>query len=915
MSQELPPIQNFHPKDYHGENQNWAISQSSEKLVYVANSKGLLEFNGASWKLYPSPNETIMRSVHVAGTRIYTGCFMEFGYWQRNNLGILDYTSLSKQISLDLIEDEEFWNIISVDNYLVFQSLKRIYIYNVNNGQVNTIDADSIITKMFKLGQSIYFQRIGKGIYKVENGQSYLVFNDEVVKNDEVINIFQDGKDFLILTQNNGFYSSINNSLVKSKISSNEFLSTVSFYDGLRLRDNSFVLGTISNGLIYLDEQGELIYKIDQNKGLMNNTVLAIFEDDENNIWLGLDNGISYVNTYGPYKVFNDRKGVIGSVYASAIYNGNLYLGTNQGLFYKNLQVRSDFSFIKGTQGQVWSLKEIDGTLFCGHNSGTFIVVGNQAKKITNVQGTWNLGKINSNSNFLLQGNYDGLYVLEKSNNSWKLKNKIRGFNNSSRYFETLGNKIFVNHEYNGVFELKVDSSFTQVENASIDTLIKGANSGIIKYKGDLLYSYKKGILKYDSTNQKFIRDSLLSNVYSEDEYESGKLILDEKDNILWVFTNSNISFVSAAGLSNTPTIKSIPLTKETRNGILGYENITRLDDEGTYLIGTTSGYLTVNIKALENKNFEVYIGEVHNDDLKKNGGLLDKKLRGSFNNDENNVEISFYAPEFNKYVSTNYQFQLVGIYDNWSNWSENSTASFENLPFGDYTFNVRAKIGDTISNNIDSFPFRIKRPWYYSNWAILCYILGGCILIFIIHKLYKSYYKNQQALLIKENLKKLQQKKLKAQKEIVQIKNEKLKMDIASKNRELAISTMSIIKKNEFLNSIKEQLKEVENTPKVKSVIKTINRNINNTDDWKFFEEAFNNADKDFLKKIKSFHQDLTPNDLRLCAYLRLNLTSKEIAPLLNISVRSVEVKRYRLRKKMALPHENSLTNYILNL
>ena len=78
------------------------------------------------------------------------------------------------------------------------------------------------------------------------------------------------------------------------------------------------------------------------------------------------------------------------------------------------------------------------------------------------------------------------------------------------------------------------------------------------------------------------------------------------------------------------------------------------------------------------------------------------------------------------------------------------------------------------------------------------------------------------------------------------------------------------------------------------------INKNLNTTDDWKLFEEAFNNADKDFLKNLKQKHPELTSNDLRLCTYLRLNLSSKEIAPLLNISSRSVEVKRYRLRKKM---------------
>ena len=118
-----------------------------------------------------------------------------------------------------------------------------------------------------------------------------------------------------------------------------------------------------------------------------------------------------------------------------------------------------------------------------------------------------------------------------------------------------------------------------------------------------------------------------------------------------------------------------------------------------------------------------------------------------------------------------------------------------------------------------------------------------------------------------------------------------------------------------QFLLWIKKELNDNVKTDNLKPVIKIIDKNINNKNDWKLFEEAFNNADKDFLKKIKAIHPKLTSNDLRLCAYLRLNLSSKEIAPLLNISPRSVEVKRYRLRKKMDLEHETSLTDYILQL
>ena len=153
-------------------------------------------------------------------------------------------------------------------------------------------------------------------------------------------------------------------------------------------------------------------------------------------------------------------------------------------------------------------------------------------------------------------------------------------------------------------------------------------------------------------------------------------------------------------------------------------------------------------------------------------------------------------------------------------------------------------------------------------------------------------------------------------EKEIIQLKNEQLKKEFQNKSNELAASTMSLIKKNELLSKAKEQLMaNVEGKEAVKPIIDIIDRNLNQNDDWELFKEAFNNADRKFLKKLKKVHPNLSPNDIKLCAYLRLNLSSKEIAPLLNISARSVEIKRYRLRKKMGLEHDDNLVNYILKL
>ena len=213
------------------------------------------------------------------------------------------------------------------------------------------------------------------------------------------------------------------------------------------------------------------------------------------------------------------------------------------------------------------------------------------------------------------------------------------------------------------------------------------------------------------------------------------------------------------------------------------------------------------------------------------------------------------------------------------------------------------------------SYSFSIMYPWYYSYWAIFIYFIIIVFLSLLINNLYTRYYRRKQIKYVEESKKELALKELSNTKALIEAKNDQLNQRIENKNRELAISTMSMIKKNTLLGSIKDQLVKVKEISELDRVVRNINKNINNDDDWNFFEEAFNNADQDFLKKIKDIHPKLTPNDLRLCAYLRLNLSSKEIASLLNISSKSVEIKRYRLRKRMNLEHGTNLISYILSV
>jgi AraC family chitin signaling transcriptional activator len=915
FSQELPPIVKYAPSTYGAGNQNWMISQDERHYVFFANNEGLLEHNGSHWELYPSPNETILRSVKVIGNKVYTGGYMEFGYWMRQSNGKLKYTSLSKTIVKDILDDEQFWNIFYYDQWVVFQSLDRIYIYDAKAGSFKIITPKNKITKSFSTKNSIYFQIENEGLFEIESGKARLVSNNSILISNRIVNVFATDEGLLIQTQLNGLFRLAGTSLSKFSTEADSEMMANSVYSSRLLSDGSYVIGTVSSGIFILTTEGKIKYHISQNKGLSNNTALSLFEDADKNLWVGLDNGINCINLQSPIKNFVDVTGKLGTVYASKLHDGRLYIGTNQGLFYKDYEGAGEFKFISGTKGQVWSLFEYDGTLFCGHDSGTFIIKNDTSKNIFPKSGTWKFKAVPNQKDLLLQGNYYGISVLEKVNNQWRYRNKISGFDYSARYFEiTDAVEIYVSHEYKGVFRLQLNNTLLKVKSVTAyEQPKKGKNAGLTKFNKTIYYAYKDGIFKLNNKTKLFEKDKVLSSFFGKDEYTSGKLIVDHSNKI-WLFSKNYIYYFSLSKLSNQLKQNLIPIPAYLTNSMSGFENISQISNYD-YLIGTTDGYYTININDLRFKNYKVAISNVATSKL--NGNLKNSSIQGegSVEFDENNIVFYFTVPEYNKYISSEFQYLLEGFQENWSEWSTKTTVNFKNLPPGKYVFKVRNKFANSSMGNTAVYSFTVLKPWYRNGFALFFYLVIGIVLAQIVRKASKSYYQKKEDKLIEENNRLLEIKELENEHKIMRVINEQLSLDVDIKSRELAVSAMSLNNKNELLAFIKEDLKKTDDNKNLKSVISTITKNITGNDSWSVFKEAFENTDKEFLKKIKVTHPSLTPSDLRLCAYLRLNLSSKEIAPLLNISVRSVEIKRYRLRKKMDLSHDHGLVEYILSV
>ena len=910
-AQYHPPIQNFPPDMYKAGNQNWNISKDDNNRTYVANNFGLLEYDGLRWTLHPTPDGSIMRSVFVKNNIVYTGAYMDFGYWLRNENGSLAYTSLADTVGFQTIEDEQFWNIFSHKQYILFQSLNRLVIYNQQSNTLKTYNSEYGILDAFVNDEEIYFQDNNRTLFKIENEKSLVYLSAAALNQNQVVGLTNSSAGQLIVTRENGLFLNARK-LKATQPQISKSLAQDVVYSFTQAANGQLILGTVKNGVYILSESGALVHHINVDSGLNNDTVLSVFSDNRG-VWLGLDDGLAYVKLEAAIQQYNSRREAIGTAYATIVFNQYLYVGTNQGLFYRRHNADEPLKPIAGLEGQVWSLNRIEDKLFCGHDRGAFLVTENKAKQLYAKSGIWTFKQINDQ--LLIAGAYDGLHIFSKKSNTWTYQNHLKDFSISSRYFEILDDtELLVSHEYKGIYKLTMDEAKTAIVSVKqLPDVPKSTYSSLRLFEDDIYYFSKAGFFRYDNTQNKLIKNDSISQLFNEDNFTTAKMVVDS-DEYLWLFGRNNLYQLKKAALTNDLLVNKLPIAYDTRKTITGFENLSRVEKD-IYHFGTSRGFFRLDISKIESVPPEIGLGTLVAKNKMGDAQFLNLEEEANLDYDFNTITASLYFTNNTILNLPRFQYKLDGYSDSWSDWTEDATITFSNLKFGSYNLLVRAMVNDVVSEETFDIPFKINRPYYFSNIALMVYFIFMFGLFRVIINSYTHYYRREQEKLIKENKRKIDMMQFKQNEEIMRIKNEQLEDNIDKKNKELAISTMAFIKKNQFMNSLLIDLEPAASNPTVSRVLRTIKRSLKNDDDWEFFEQAFDNADKDFLKRLKQKHEALTNHDLKLCAYLRLNLSSKEIAPLLSISVKSVDIKRYRLRKKMDLEHNQNLTEYILSL
>lgn len=913
-AQLTPPIENYLPEVYGGENQSWSITQAENGSVYFANHIYLLEFNGNQWKPYRSESYQPIRKVFAFEDRVYSAGYMTFGYWERDAKGAMKYHSLTEQLNIPILNGEEFWDIQQVDGLLVFQSLSRIYIVDQSLKTYDIIKNKTTKAGLYLIDGTLFFVDSRKGLRKIQEGLIQPIKQQSPTKND-VVGLIYLNKSPHFVTSTGDLYALEDDALELSSVNFNAYDEIYCIYQSA---SGEIYLGTVNKGLISFNSQQELSYQIDKNSGGVNNTVLSLLEDQEGNIWAGLDRGIMKLNLLSHIQEYNNNPNDLGSVYASIEFEGRWYLGTNQGLFCSTAKGRS-FELVKGTSGQVWGLDAVAGNLFCSHNRGLFQVEGTTAKWLGEQNGSWRvkLHKDSSGQSLLISGGYEGLYIYHQVNGRWQLRNQLEGLNISSRFFEFASTqKWLVNHEFLGVYIFEVDEGFNRITRLDHKKPF-GDTSNLFHFLDNLYYLNSNGVFSFQESENNFVFDSLMT-AKTDPQTLKSSYIYSPMEEYLLMFSEQGLRRIRSHDLNQTLLVDEIYLPPFVMQnlGNPGFENVHPLAS-GNFIVGLSDGFITTQSTYEPGPVVqEPFLNEVSLlvDDQWTSVAL--QQTSQVFPFDKNSIRFSFHVPCFQKHEPIVFQTRLLGAKDQWSSWGLEATQEYYKLKPGNYVFEVRFKKGAQLGEETLRYAFNIARPWYLTDLMVILYIGLIALTVSLIFRLGHRYRK-VQIRLREEKADRIQQLELLHQKNnLIQGENDQLRQELHQKKRELTFTHQNILKNNSILTRVKANLeREESNYPKLQETLQLIDKNLNSQDDWQNFEKSFNELDNNFIVKIKTQHKSLTPQDIRLISYIRVNLDSKEIAELLNITTKSVEMKRYRLKKKLNLKQEDKLSDYILSI
>lgn len=904
-------IVNYSTKDYLGGSHIWCIVKGEGNDLFFATNSGLSVFDGHTWQNYKKSNNTILRWLYYDNDskKLYCALDNEFGYWVKDQFGKYNYYSLYK--NENPLVSEIFWRIQSLEDNLYFQTQQKIYSYNKTTQQINEIISEHKISYLYKYQNSLFTQ-INDQLYKFENNQ---FIPTGLVINSRIIDIVSLKNKMYLLTEDQGIQKIENFKLTPQNEPINNILSKVKPFSVYQLSPNKIIVGSVLDGAFLINDKLVIEKHFDFKSGLKHTTVLSICSDSKSTIWLGLDGGIAKIIDK-PSEIFLQTSNLeVGTIYDAIWFPNHLYFGTNKGLF--RFDTQKNVNFIEGSQGQIWNLLKIDDhTLIICHDNGLFEfnTTDNKLQKIGDEK-LWRLIPFDNNPNYFLGLNMEQYFsIYEKKHNKISFKHKIENLElgNTDAFIDRYG-YIWTQDRYSKPIKIKLDKELNiesvkvyQTDNVT-DTL------KIAKLDGDAIFYTQTHAYIYNIALDSIIKNQHYSDMLNNMQFYPSQIEQVDRDVFFYTY-NNHIAYIKRNGGKFNYYGEIFQSIAKNENKSEPYKIIPISNN--SIAIGIEGG---IAIFFIENEDIlfrEKKILEIAKIELlqKSESQLLQisEETTHIISSDGSNLHIYFKNLYPNNFIE-----YKIGKDGEWIGAKAFPYFEIPKLSSGKHTVYFRnVDIYNPLANFQCCIHLDVAYPWYINPIFIIALLLLIIFIGLLIRYIFKKRLQQQRKKIVEEQISLLEKEKKEFDLEILQMKLEE-------EERKMISLTMESIKYNSILTKMKSQTqitKDESNDANtlyrnIKNIAKSIDFHLNKEDPNKIFEKHFNTIHHGFYDRLAKKHPHLTQSEMKLCAYIKLNLSIKEIAAHINIASASVEVARYRLRKKLNLDADTNLQEYIRNI
>ncbi|WP_189513155.1 hybrid sensor histidine kinase/response regulator [Cerasicoccus arenae] len=727
-----PPLKTYGPEDYDADGRNWLAAQDSYGQMYFANHRGLLQFDGAHWTVYPIG--ATFQSILTDDGVIWAAGTNEFGFFEVSGSKVVKYHSLIDQLPDNSLMPGDIWQISKINDVIYFVAEQHLIRWDGVKIEVEHLTTPRRLT-LYQAQDSVLVSQRGAGVLEEVGGEYIPLISNEAINGDAINFISKSSQPRLYGTFRSGFYSFESDVWTNFPTELDSYLTDSIAYQIVQLNNGDIAVGTHTHGILLMHPDGRLAGQIGKQQGLLSDTVFSLFQDRDGNLWACHENGISCINMENSWTMFSTAHDEIPDiVYSFVKWDDELYCGTIMGVYRLSQNTTfNNYEWVKiGENSQnIWhGLHHSQGPLFCYQNG---VIAADPEGTRTILETTQDIVYAQSDptSEVIYLSSFKEILIAKWNQGILEVmrKNSFPGIMWTMAFDNDGG--IYLGSVDTGLLYVKRDALFDNAYEPHYDTILNPETGAPFMWAytsgfagGGIIAITNDGCFQRNPRNGQWKR---IRNTPAELGLDPYSINFFSTDDAYWLTLQSvgvvrrELVKITWPANEDEPQYQRIP---SLGLNVLGSIHGLLIEDEKQIAWFGGNGGI-VRDQLLEQKPKPLSAPIISSTMFSNGNGPAKQSANHDVSFPVKECSFEFALPYYGD-ESVKFRTRLRGLGENWSDPYPAILKEYTNLQEGIYVFEVQAIIEGRPYSPISRYQFTVLPPWYRTIGAYIAFIIAG---------------------------------------------------------------------------------------------------------------------------------------------------------------------------------------------